>query len=78
MLEKDPINWNTIITYLFGGGMILALYGWIIRTLFNIPREYVSKDDFKDLKTENKDGHDKIFDKIDDVQKSINKHLNNW
>ena len=86
MPEKDPLNLQAILTYIFGGGAILALWGWMVNTIWNMPKDYSRKHEcdkieeeikilHKESTKENKKDHDKIFDKIDEVQKTITKHL---
>lgn len=40
----------------------MALSGWCLNAVANMPKEYVSKDEFKELRLENREDHKEILE----------------
>ena len=47
----------------------IGLGGWTLSAVANMPKEYILKDDFKDLRKENREDHKQILEQIRKLHK---------
>ena len=59
---QDKLLWRILI----GAGVSIAICisGWTLNAVANMPKEYVLRDDFKELRTENREDHKDIMKAI--------------